>query len=256
MVQCRAEMVSDANGRPVRIIGTNLDITDRHRVEEQVREKSDELQALSRRLLEAQEVERRLLARELHDNVGQFLTAIRLSLQAHEARSEHLTESLALVDQAIEQVRNLAVDLRPSVLDDLGLVAALRWLLSRQSQRAGFEGTVAMSSSTSRLPAPIETCCFRLAQEALTNVARHAAARRVLIELGESEDGIEMVVRDDGKGFDVRTARDRAAGGASLGLLSMEERVSLAGGTLEIESVPGEGTTLRARFPVPGRKTP
>jgi signal transduction histidine kinase len=246
--------MSNETGQPVRVIGSNLDITERHRAEAELREKRVELQALSRRLLEAQEAERRLLARELHDNLGQSLTAIRMNLQAHGASSAHLAESLALVDQAIEQVRTLALDLRPAILDDLGLVAALRWLVNRQSLRAGVDWAFRASGSDGRLPAAIEICCFRLAQEALTNVIRHAGARHVAIELAFDDDEVQLVVRDDGKGFDVRAARDRAAYGASLGLLSMEERASLAGGTLQIESTPGHGTTIRARFPLPAKE--
>ena len=195
-----------------------------------------------------------MLARELHDNFGQSLTAIRMNLEAHGASSEHLAESIALVDQAIEQVRTLALDLRPSILDDLGLVAALRWLVNRQSRRAGTEWAFRAAASDGRLPTAIETCCFRLAQEALTNVVRHADAHHVSIELGFDGGEVALVVRDDGKGFDVRVARELAARGASLGLVSMEERVSLAGGTLRIESAPGHGTTLRARFPLPAKE--
>jgi signal transduction histidine kinase len=157
-----------------------------------------------------------------------------------------------MVDHAIEQVRSLALDLRPSILDDLGLAAALRWLLKRQAERAGFEGNVLVSTSEGRFPAAIETCCFRLAQEALTNVSRHAEATCVRIELRADEKKMQLVVRDDGKGFDVRMARERAAHGASLGLLSMDERVSLAGGKLEIQSSHGYGTTIRARFTLGG----
>jgi two-component system sensor histidine kinase UhpB len=249
VLHTRAEVVRNETDQPIRVIGSNLDITERHQAQAELREKRIELQALSRRLLEAQEAERRLLARELHDNFGQSLTAIRMNLEAHGASSDHLTESIALVDQAIEQVRTLALDLRPSILDDLGLVAALRWLVNRQSRRGDIEWTFRASTSDGRLPAAIETCCFRLAQEALTNVVRHAAARHVSIELRFDDTQVELVVRDDGQGFDVRLARDRAAHGASLGLVSMEERVALAGGMLQLESAPERGTTIRARFP-------
>jgi len=157
-----------------------------------------------------------------------------------------------MVDQAIEQVRSMALDLRPSILDDLGLVAALRSLLNRQSQRAGFEGHLSVATLDTRLPAAVETCCFRLAQEALTNVARHAGARHVRIEVHADGRDVRIVIRDDGRGFDVRAARERAAHGASLGLFSMEERVSLAGGRLEIRSALGEGTAVHACFPLSG----
>jgi len=256
VLHTRAEVVRNEMGQPIRAVGSNLDITERHQAEAELREKRVELQALSRRLLEAQEAERRLLALELHDNFGQSLTAIRMNLQAHGASSQYLAESIAMVDQAIEQVRTLALDLRPPILDDLGLVAALRWLVNRQPRRAGIEWAFRASASDERLPAAIEICCFRVAQEALTNVARHAGARQVSVELRFDDIKVELVVRDDGNGFDVRVARELAAHGASLGLLSMEERVSLAGGTMEIASAPGHGTTIRAHFPLPAKGPP
>jgi two-component system sensor histidine kinase UhpB len=247
-----ADVVRDDEGRPVKLLGTHMDITERHRAETELREKKEELQALSRRLLETQEAERRLLARELHDSFGQLLTAIRLNLHALGAESERVAESIALIDQANELVRNLALDLRPSILDDLGLEAALRWLLNRQSKRAGFAGTFVAQGPDGRLPADIETCCFRLAQEALTNVARHAGAQHVAIDLDIRPTEVTISIRDDGRGFDVRAGRERAVSGSSLGLLSMEERVSLAGGRLDIQSKPSFGTTVFARFPLAG----
>jgi len=177
-----------------------------------------------------------------------------LNLGAAKKYPERLDESVKLVEQAIAQVRSLSLELRPSILDDLGLVAALSWLLDRQAQRAGFAGDVRASMSDDRLPADIETSCFRLAQEALTNVVRHADARNVSVQVEEGEDEIELVVRDDGKGFDVAAARENAVRGKSLGLLSMEERASLAGGSLRIESREGHGATVRAFFPLAGKR--
>jgi signal transduction histidine kinase len=141
------------------------------------------------------------------------------------------------------------LDLRPSVLDDLGLAAALRWCVDRFAQKAHLETHLSIDAVPSLEPA-LETACLRLAQEALTNVARHAQARQVWCDLHCFGQGLELRVRDDGIGFDVPAARARAIGGASLGLLGMEERVSLTGGEFEIRSKPGGGTELRARFPV------
>jgi signal transduction histidine kinase len=230
---------------------------ERHRVEEELHAKREQLQALSRRLIEAQEAERRALARELHDDFGQFLTAVRLHLQA--ARNANpkdaersVDDAIHLVDQGIDQVRSLALDLRPSILDDLGLMAALRWLVKRQAQRGGFRVDVAGDVGGERLPAEIETCAFRLVQEALTNVARHASAQKVAIEVETGPRELRLLVRDDGKGFDIAAARARSALGAGLGLVSMQERATLVGGRLEIESRPGAGTTVRAHVPLGG----
>ncbi len=205
---------------------------------------------LSQRLLEMQEGERRSLARELHDQLGQTLTAIRLTLQsARRGRKDRVAEAIALLDQAIEQVRTLALELRPPSLDLLGLPAALRAYVEREARRAGLEVHLEIGSFERRLPPEVETACFRVVQEALTNVVRHARARRVDVELAVEGRRVQIVVRDDGKGFDVQAARARAAEGASLGLLGIEERVSLAGGRVDIESAPGRGATIRARFP-------
>jgi PAS domain S-box-containing protein len=246
--------VWDAAGRRVvRIIGASQDITDRMEAEAELRDSRQRLQALSRQLMAAQEKERRHLAHELHDEVGQTLTAISVNLHAAtrargEAAQAHLREAIAIVDQALEQVRHLSLDLRPSILDDLGLEAALRWYADRTGRRTGLTIHLDSNFGGCRLPAELETTCFRIAQEALTNVVRHAAARRVWIELQHRGLTVELHVRDDGIGFDPIAARKQAAAGASFGLLGMQERVDLLGGELTIESRPAQGTSIHARF--------
>jgi signal transduction histidine kinase/PAS domain-containing protein len=220
---------------------------ERERAGEDLAEKRKELQSLSRKLIEAQEAERRAVARELHDDFGQVLTAIRLNLQKS---GSDLSESIELVDQAIGRMRELAHDLRPSILDDLGLPAALRWYVAREAKRAGLEPRLEVADLP-RLPVALETSCFRLVQEALTNIARHAQARQVQIELAARDHSLFLMVRDNGKGFDARAALRRAAQGHSQGLLGMKERVALAGGEMEIDSAQGRGTAVRARFPLP-----
>lgn len=211
--------------------------------------------------LEIQENERRLLARVLHDQVGQLLTATKLTLQAAQrAKSTRsarglVREGLTLVEQCLQQVRSLSLELRPSLLDDLGLPAALRWYLDRQ-RGAGFSVRLEGEIPDSRLPPDIETACYRIIQEAVTNVARHARARNVIVTLALTNGGLEAVVRDDGVGFDVPGARARAAAGGSFGLLGMEERVSLVGGRLQVDSAPGQGTRLWVRMPIDSEETP
>ena len=134
------------------------------------------------------------------------------------------------------------------MLDDIGLVAALRWCLNRQSQRAGFAVQFHADPPDTTTSSEIATACFRVAQESLTNVARHAQATSVRVEIRQQATELELIVTDNGIGFDVTAARARAAAGASIGLLGMTERVELIGGKLEIISVPSEGTTVRARF--------
>jgi signal transduction histidine kinase len=229
---------------------------DKRRSEEALRAAHARLRALSSRMMRIQEEERRGIARELHDEIGQAFTAIKIGLQSllPEAGSPRargrVEECLRVVERALEQVRSLSLDLRPSQLDDLGLVAALRWYLDRQSRLAGFEIQFSADSPPERFHADVETACFRIVQEALANVLRHAAARRVRIELRRQGEALELAVEDDGRGFDVAAARCRAAHGGSLGLASMEERAALAGGRIEFDSQPGKGTRVRVHLPL------
>jgi len=175
------------------------------------------------------------------------------ALQQKEAPGEtaaRLRDSTAIVDTALEQVRSLSLTLRPSVLDDLGLAAALRWAVHREAARAGLEAELALAPGDTRMQPELETACFRIAQEALTNVVRHAQASRVRVALDRNDGELTLTVGDDGAGFDVAAARQRAVAGESLGLLGMEERALLLGGRLEIESASGAGTTVRARLPL------
>jgi PAS domain S-box-containing protein len=255
VVQAVVQPFRNKGGTIAGTIGLAIDITGQKRVADELFEKRRQLESLSRRLLDAQEAERRALARELHDAFGQVLTAIRLNLEAAKRSTavgdvHYLNESIKLVDQAVDQVRNLATDLRPALLDDLGLVAALRSLLKRLAQGAGFDWHLVADEITPRLPTIVETCSFRLAQEALTNVAKHARATSVDVGLSLADDELRIVVRDNGVGFDIAAIRQPAALGTSFGLVSMQERVTLAGGTLEIRSAVGQGTIIDARLPL------
>jgi two-component system, NarL family, sensor histidine kinase UhpB len=243
----RATVVRDQAGRPVRTYGTNADVTERKHAEEELGRRAQELEALSRKLIEAQEAERRAVARELHDDFGQVLTAIKLNL--HRLEGDR-SESIELVDGAIARIRDLAQALRPPLLDELGLEEALQWHVDHEARRAGLAFRLAIAPLGRRLPAAAEMTCFRVAQEALTNVIRHAQAHLVEVELSKANGTLQLMVRDDGRGFDVPAARKRAIEGGSQGLLSMQERVTLVGGGIEIDSAPGRGTCVRARLPL------
>lgn len=212
---------------------------------------------LSRRLLTAQEEERRRLAVELHDELGQVLTAVKINLESlAQAKGPAPTfatmaATIQSVDEALLRVRDMALDLRPSVLDDLGLAAAIRWYTDRFARGAPIETHLSIDALP-RLEPGLQTACFRVTQEALTNVERHARARHVWIDLHVLAGALELSVRDDGVGFDVAAARARAISGGSVGLLGMQERVSLLGGEYEIVQVPSGGTEVRARFPMIG----
>jgi signal transduction histidine kinase len=239
----------------IRQVADQLAVALQHaRLFEEVQQSRQQLQGLSHRLIEVQEAERRRIAGELHDEIGQALTIVKMNVQAAQRlagtteTNTHFGESVAIVERALEQVRNLSLDLRPSLLDDLGFVAALRWYVARQARLAGFVLHFSVDDLGGRLAPALETTCFRVAQEALTNIVRHAGAREVWVGLA-CDDRLCLTIRDDGGGFDVSAAEARAAHGESFGLLGMRERVGIAGGHLAITSSPGGGTLVHACFP-------
>jgi two-component system, NarL family, sensor histidine kinase DevS len=203
-----------------------------------------------RRAVEAQELERRRLARELHDETGQALTSILLGLSAlEEAKDADATraslQSLRkLVVATLQDVRRLAVELRPAALDDFGLAAALERLAENFSEQTGITMEVEAGLGQERLPGDVETVLYRLVQEALTNVVKHAQAKHVSIVLRRKEGAVTAVIEDDGRGF------TDGQGGSGLGLVGMRERVALVNGRLRIESAPEAGTTLLVEVPV------
>jgi signal transduction histidine kinase len=208
---------------------------------------------VSRRLLAAQESVRRRIARLLHEDVGQLLTAVRLNLErltAPRGEARVIGDSIVLVDEALKHVRDLSVELRPTVLDDLGLAEAVEWYANRQAERAGYTVVVEQNLGDGRLPEAIETAAFRIVQQALTNIARHAHAKRVNIILHRDGRAVELKVSDDGIGFDVREARTRSQAGESLGLVDMTELAHMVGGVLTVTSMEGKGSTVQVRFPV------
>jgi signal transduction histidine kinase len=229
---------------------------ERKQAEATIRSVKDRIQVLSRRLLEIQENDRRMLARELHDEIGQMLTVIKIDLQVirrsplQENLAARLDSSVATLDQCLRQVRNLSLSLRPPMLDDLGLVAALRWQLNHISQRVGFHAQLIADELPQRFHPDIDTACFRIVQEALTNITRHAKAHNVEVELRARRGEILLSVRDDGRGFDVKRAMADASHGTTFGILGMQERVTLLNGKLEITSARKLGTTMSARFPL------
>jgi len=254
--------LKDSKGRVTHWVAVQRDIDERHKASlliqstmDALKASQEQLQTLSRSILVAQETERRRVALELHDELGQSLTAIKINLQLS-ARSKDRSpaelsdENLRIVEEALQQVRRLALALRPSVLDDLGLVPALRGIAEQTAGRSGFAIHFHPALPSGRLAPDVETACFRIVQEALTNVARYANARRVDIDLFHDGDELVLSVKDDGDGFDVAAMRARASAGSSMGLLGMRERAMLIGGQLEIESAMEQGCTVRLRCPM------
>jgi signal transduction histidine kinase len=210
----------------------------------------------------AQEEERQRIARELHDGVGPALASLNLRLrtaaksaQPNPAAAEELKELAELTQANIQDIRRLIYDLRPAVLDELGLVAALREYVDRYEQEQGLQVKLSLPEGKERLPAPLETTLFRVIQEALTNAARHAKARHVEIALDWGAAQVTLRIADDGQGFDLRAADARAKGGQHLGLWSMRERIEQLGGRLDIQSHPGASTTIQATIPLAEGKT-
>jgi PAS domain S-box-containing protein len=223
---------------------------------EALQESQGRLEELSERLVQAQEMERRALARELHDDIGQVLTSIKLNLQAIKDQTldsesvDRVSSVLDAVDGAIRRVQRISQDLRPSVLDDLGLVPALRSLVGRDAQHAPFDVSFYATPFKGRLPPELETAYFRIAQEAITNVMRHAEATHLSVALKIEEDVLVLSVQDDGKGFDVEAVFNGTEVDRSLGLLGMHERAHLIGGVFTINSTPGQGTEIWVRTPL------
>lgn len=227
------------------------EIAERQRLFRQLDAAHDRLVKLSRRLVAIQEEERRRIARELHDEIGQALTALKINLQTWQTRqsNQQLETSVGIVDTVLQQVRNLSLDLRPSLLDDLGLVKTLRWYIDKQAQWVGYVPQF-KTNLTDRPPNNIEIACFRVAQEALTNIARHAHAKNVLVDLRQEQDHLILYIQDDGIGFNVSEAEENATQGDSMGLLGLKERALLAGGTAKITSEENEGTEIYVTFPL------
>jgi PAS domain S-box-containing protein len=213
------------------------------------------LQELSARLIDAQEQERRHIARELHDETGQALTVIRMNLvnAANEENAPtHVADSIAVVDRAISQIRGMALRLRPTMLDDLGLIDALEWLLEQQARSAGWKGRFELVGDCPPLPPQVETACFRIVQEALTNAVRHARAKHVSVRVQGDAEGLRIVVEDDGVGFDRASFETPEERMKHFGLVSMSERAGLVGGTLEIDTGREQGVRITLEVPAAG----
>jgi signal transduction histidine kinase len=221
---------------------------------EEVADARGQLKDLSARLVKTQETERRALSRELHDEVGQSLSAVLVELRnlstGQKVRSEeqsrvHVETIKGLVENTVRVVRNMALLLRPSMLDDLGLIPALKWQARESSKRTSMDVSVTTELESDDLPDEYKTCIYRVVQEALHNCARHSDATTVSIRVQQQPDRLILVIEDDGQGFDVRQMK-------GLGLLGIQERVAQLGGTCSVHSKPGAGTILSVELPFTG----
>jgi PAS domain S-box-containing protein len=265
-VHAQGEVIANAEGKLIAMSGTGQDITDRKEIEEELRDSREQLRQLSGYLQAAREEERSRISREIHDQFGGALTAIKMDVRqvqralneqapTEETRTKINTrlDSMAeLIDSTAKTIRRIAADLRPSVLDDLGLEAAIEWQLQEFQTRSGIHCDLIMEVSDLVLDADGSTALFRVFQEALTNVARHAQATHIDVNLSKEDEFLILEVRDNGKGI----LPENMIGSHSLGLVGMRERVGLLAGDLNISGKPGEGTTILARIPLnPPKKT-
>ena len=243
------------NNKPA-ILVVLTDVTERKRAREAITIQNLRIKEISRRLLEVQERERHLLASELHDDLGQSLTSLKLMLEitgkARTATGRHkrIAEAREMVSELMNKVRNLSLDLRPAMLDDFGLFVALRWLFDLFQSRTGISIKCNHDLDSKQRFAPhVETTAFRIIQEALTNIARYASVKEAEVILS-TEKALSIEVSDKGTGFNVAEVAQNAVN--SAGLSGMQERARLLGGSMNIISNPGEGTRVIAEIPLQG----
>jgi PAS domain S-box-containing protein len=248
-----ATLYKNEAGEVQGVFAAARDITERKRVEETLRESENRLRSLSSQLLTIQESERKRISREIHDSIGQTLSAIKFGLEnklsqigkAPAPPGVSLESIISLTQNGIEESRRIQMDLRPSILDDLGILATIGWF-TREFQKVYSQISVEKEIHIEEkdVPDPLKTAIFRVMQEAMNNISKHSRATLIQLSLGKRGDKIELMIRDNGMGFDLETSK------RGLGLASMRERTELSGGFLTIESILGKGTTIRACWPI------
>ena len=259
-VHSRAKVYFDQEEDPVRLIGTILDITERKQAEVKVREAQMELRALSRHLIQAQETERRRIALDLHDRLGQELALLSIEIdqlqqkapQSRAQLAEQMQKLAVQVRKLSSQVQTLSHRLHPSTLAHLGLVAASKGLCHEVSESSDIQIDFSHSDVSRSIPQDVSTCLFRVLQESLTNVVKHSGAKTAQVELAGSSSEIQLQILDSGVGFDPKSTGSRGG----LGLISMRERLILLGGELLIESRPSGSTWIKACLPLKSSASP
>jgi len=260
-LNARAEELNDSEPNLARLAHTFNTMLDRLEDDTLDLEHSRELtERLTQQVLSAQEEERRRIARELHDETAQSLATMALYIDTTLQDGRDLPPKLAqglhnlrdVTDRTLQGVRGIIADLRPSLLDDLGLAAAMRWQVQHRLEAAGVRADLQVRGEGRRLPAPIETALYRVLQETITNILKHAQAHYVEIDLDLSQPNIVTArVEDDGRGFDLQCLDTPQHNGRGVGIFGMQERANLVGGTIQIDSAPGVGTEVRITIPLP-----
>jgi two-component system sensor histidine kinase UhpB len=245
------------DGKPYAVQGIARDITERKEAEETLRESREQLRNLASHLQSIREEERTVIAREIHDELGQALTAIKMDLswlnkRIPEEQSSMLkkTESMSeLIDSTIQTVQRISAELRPGLLDDIGLLAAIEWQAEEFKKRTGIAYDLSVGSQNIILESERSTAIFRIFQETLTNITRHAQATKVKISLLKKGNRVELKIKDNGKGI----SEEKISDPKSLGLMGIQERVYFLGGDIEIKGIQGKGTTISVSIPLPKR---
>ncbi|MEW6263713.1 MAG: response regulator [Thermodesulfobacteriota bacterium] len=258
-IQAIGAAIRDEKGKVEKLFGTAQDVTERKRIEEALRDSEKRLRHLTSGLLSAQENERKRISLDLHDELGQTLTALQfnlveiennLTMDATSTVKEKLKESLSILEEGLEQIHELSLFLRPSILDDLGLAPTLRWYINRFINRANVEVKLEVCDLHERLDQEIETVIYRVVQEALNNVARHAEAKSVMVRLQSKRNSVAVYIEDNGQGFDVNEIFSRDDQETGIGLIGMRERVSLVDGSMTLYSTKGQGTRISIEIPL------
>lgn len=256
--ESKVTVLRSSQGRPIGFIGIVRDITERKRAEEVLRRSESQLRLLSQRIIEVQEEERARIARELHDQLGQELVALKIELVSLAERlagvpplRDRARAMLGLVGQLDATSHRIAVSLRPDILDELGLVKAIQWYAEDFERRSGISCPVEAPVDEPELPRQTATCAYRILQEALTNVWKHSGASQAKIRIGVSNNMVSVSVSDNGVGLDLKRLSD----GPSLGMLGMRERASLVGGKISMRRSRGKGLRVVANLPVNSAET-
>lgn len=234
------------DGDPRTILELNTDITERKRYQEQ-------LQALSGKLMQVQDEERRRIARDLHDSTGQKLVALKLSLEQHRSSSRGSADEVKLVDDILQDIRTLSQLLHPPLLEESGLLSAVRWLVEGFSSRSGINVTFNSADKIDRLPPDVELALFRVIQEALNNIHRHSEASAAELDVKKLNDSLVLTISDDGKGMHAPAGKKPGPATLGVGLLGMRERLSQLGGRLTIHSGK-KGTKIEAQVPLASQR--
>jgi signal transduction histidine kinase len=253
-VQFKTVLSKNSNGEFINSFTTAIDLTESRKAEEKIRKNNDQLRQLAANLQNIREKERARIGREIHDELGQWLTVLKMEISRvnkikndETKLNEAIEEMLSQVDGCIQSSRKISTELRPTLIDDLGLIAALEWQAEEFEKRTGIHSAFTTGITDLDIPPDYTIALFRIFQESLTNVARHSDATSVKSEFYIDEGNIILKIIDDGKGFDATNLDSRK----TLGLIGMQERTLLMNGSYEIHSAPGKGTEIRVIIPLP-----